>query len=199
MAERKVSSINIAQRLLIAVLVVTLLFLCSCRSTSGSDHDQVVRTSIDLAETYVEKGEYKTALEVYDKALLEADDYRLYYNKAIVLSYMGDYSQAADICSNAFLSYPYILSFKTAQVEYLKALEDGNSAIAAYMELLELNPYDRAIRNDYIELLILEGKTDEAYRQALTLWNQGYKDIHTVKYLYELDPSRWKSVYDELN
>ncbi len=185
-------------RLLIAVLVVSLL-LCSCRSTEGTDHDQIVRTSIDLAQAYVDKGEYSTALEVYDRALLQANDYRLYYNKSIVLSYMGDYSGAADLCGTAFLSYPYIISFKTAQAEYLKALDDGQSAIAVYLELLDLNPYDRAIRNDYIDLLISRGNEEEAYRQALILWNQGYKDKSTVKYLYQLKPETWESVYKQLD
>ncbi len=185
--------------ILIAILVVVVLLLCSCRSTSGTDHDQIVTTSIDLAEKYVDKGDYKTALEVYDRALLEADDYRLYYNKSIVLSYMGDYSQAADICQTAFLSYPYILSFKTAQAEYLKALDDGERANAVYIELLDLNPYDRAIRNDYIEFLIDQGRTDEAYKEALYLWNQGYRDKYTVEYLYQLNPTAWKSVYKQFN
>ncbi len=178
---------------------MAVLLLCSCRSTSGTDHDQIVTTSIDLAEKYVDKGDYKTALEVYDRALLEADDYRLYYNKSIVLSYMGDYSQAADLCATAFLSYPYILSFKTAQAEYLKALDDGNSANAVYLELLELNPYDRDVRHAYIEFLIKEGRTDEAYSQALCLWNQGYKDKRTVEYLYQLNPTVWRSVYNDFN
>lgn len=185
-------------RILIAILVVTMV-LCSCRTTEGTEHDEIVRTSIDLAEAYVDKGEYKTALEVYDKALLQADDYRLYYNKSIVLSYMGDYSGAADLCGTAFLSYPYIISFKTAQAEYLKAIDDRQPAIAVYLELLDLNPYDRAIRNDYIDLLITYGDEDEAYRQALILWNQGYKDKETVKYLYQLNPKAWESVYNQLN
>ncbi|MBR2282017.1 MAG: tetratricopeptide repeat protein [Spirochaetales bacterium] len=184
--------------ILFAIMVMALT-LSSCRTTEGTDHDQIVRTSIDLAQAYVDKGEYRSALEVYDKALLQADDYRLYYNKSIVLSYMGDYSGAAELCGNAFLSYPYILSFKTAQAEYLKAIDDGQSAIAVYLEMLELNPYDRAIRNDYIDLLMAYGDDEEAYRQAQILWNQGYKDKETVSYLYKLNPQAWENTYRQLN
>ena len=189
-----------AKRSLVTILVVvSLICLCSCRTTSGTEHDQIVATSIDLAEAYVDREDYKTALEVYDRALLEADDYRLYYNKALVLSYMGDYSQAAETCGTAFLSYPYIISFKTAQAEYLKALEDNQSAQAVYLELLDLNPYDRAVRHDYIELLLTYGNEAEAYRQAQILWNQGYKDINTVEYLYKMNPEAWESIYKQLS
>lgn len=182
------------------MLVLMLMFvLCSCRSTSGTEHDQIVRTSIDLAQAYVERGDYSSALDVYDRALLQADDYRLYYNKAIVLSRLGLYAEAAALCADAFLTYPYILSFKTAQVEYLKAMEDGDGISAVYLEILELNPYDRTIRQGYIDHLIAHGNEDEAYNQVLVLWNQGYKDKETATYLHQLNPDTWENVYNQLN
>ncbi|MBO4716544.1 MAG: tetratricopeptide repeat protein [Spirochaetales bacterium] len=64
MAERKT---------IIAVILVmaaiSLLCLSSCRTTSGSEHDQIVRTAIDLANTYLEAGQPEKALDVYDRAL----------------------------------------------------------------------------------------------------------------------------------
>ena len=44
------------------------------------------------------------------------------------------------------------------------------------MQILDLNPYDRASRTELIRSLIAQKKTDEAYSQALILWNQGYRD-----------------------
>ena len=66
-----------------------MVLLCACRTTAGTDHDQIVRSSIDLADSYISLSRYDDALAVYDKALSEADDYRLYFNKAITLSLLG--------------------------------------------------------------------------------------------------------------
>ena len=75
----------------------------------------MVRTSIDLAQAYASTGQYAKALEVYDRALLEADDYRLYYNKAIVLSDLGRNDDAARLCGSSFERYPDIMALKEAE------------------------------------------------------------------------------------
>ena len=186
----------------LAAILSAVLLVCtfiSCRSTAGSDHDQVVRTSIDLAQAYSESGQYARALEVYDRALLEADDYRLYYNKAIVLSNLGQNEDAAQLCDESFMRYPNIIAFKEAQAVYLDRGGDTDAAQAVYMQILDLNPYDRASRTALIDSLMLQGKTDEAYNQALIMWNQGYRDIKTAAYLYEIRPQTWENVYNTLN
>ena len=185
----------------LAAALVAVLLACtfvSCRSTAGSDHDQVVRTSIDLAQAYSESGQYARALEVYDRALLEADDYRLYYNKAIVLSDLGQNEEAAQLCDESFIRYPEIIAFKEAQAVYLDRGGDTDAAQAVYMQILDLNPYDRASRTALIESLMAQGKTDEAYNQALVMWNQGYRDKETAAWLYKIRPQTWENVYNTL-
>ena len=156
----------------------------------------MVRTSIDLAQAYASSGQYAKALEVYDRALLEADDYRLYYNKAIVLSDLGRNEDAARLCDTSFERYPDIIAFKEAQAIYLNRSGDEDAAVKVYMQILDLNPYDRASRTELIRTLISRGNTDEAYNQAMILWNQGYRDKDTVKILYEIKPAIWQNTYD---
>lgn len=185
-------------RILVSALLcaAVLAGLCSCRSTAGTEHDQVVRTSIDLAQAYASTGQYAKALEVYDRALLEADDYRLYYNKAIVLSDLGRNDDAARLCDSSFERYPGIIAFKEAEAVYLNRSGDEDAAVKVYMQILDLNPYDKASRLELIRTLISRGDADEAYSQALKLWDQGYRDKETVKILYELKPETWKNTYN---
>ena len=42
------------------------------------------------------------------------------------------------------------------------------------------------------------GLEDKAYEMALILWNQGYRNLETVKFLYEIRPEEWKEVYTAL-
>ena len=65
-----------------------------------------------------------------------------------------------------------------------------------YVQILDLNPYDKASRLELIRTLISRGDADEAYSQALKLWDQGYRDKETVKILYELKPETWKNTYN---
>ena len=191
------------RRTLIAVILVvaafSLLFLSSCRTTSGSEHDQIVRTAIDLANTYLEAGQPENALAVYDRALEQADDYRLYFNKALIMADLGSYSEAAELCGTSFEKYPHIIAFKKAQAEYLYLSGNTGAAYEAYKEELELNPYDTETRRTFIERLISSGQSTAAYDQALILWNQGYKDEKTVSYLYSVRPDIWQNVYSLLN
>ena len=164
----------------------------------GSDHDQIVRSAIDLANSYSSLAQYENALDVYDRALAQAEDYRLYYNKALTLSLLEQNTQAAQLCAWGFDNYPSIISFKIAQAEYLRLSGENTQSRNAYAEALELNPYDRKTRSKLIENLIEDGETSLAYENALVLWNQGYRDEQTVEYLYRLDEERWKGVYSQI-
>ncbi len=187
-------------RLLSLILAVALaLCLCGCRTTAGTDHDQIVKAAIDLANSYTRLERYEDALSVYDRALLEADDYRLNFNKAVTLSLLGQNSQAAALCADSFDRYPYVIAFKTAQARYLRLAGENTLSRDAYEKVLELNPYDRQTRSQLIEDLISDGENKLAYENALVMWNQGYRDAKTVGYLYSLDESRWETVYRQLN
>lgn len=181
------------------VAAAALTMLTSCRTTSGSDHDQIVRTAIDLADTYSKADRLEDALVVYDRALAEADDYRLYFNKALILSGLDRKQEAADLCALGFEKYPYILKFKTAQAEFLYAAGNTGLAFQVYDEIMELNPYDSDARKLLIERLLASGQKNSAYEQALILWNQGCKDKDTIGYLYSIRPDVWSSVYSLMN
>ncbi len=188
-----------AKRLLAALLLVTaVVSLCSCRTTAGTDHDQIVKASIELADLYVRLQRYDDALSVYDRALQEADDYRLYYNKALVLSTLGQNSDAANLCSECFERYPQIISFKIAQARYLRLAGEKSLSRNAYLTALELDPFDRETRAKLIEDLIEDGESDKAYEQALTMWEQGYRDERTIRYLYALEPDKWRNVFHQI-
>ena len=179
--------------------IVVAVCLCACKTTSGSEHDQVVRTAIDLSDAYVAQGRTDEALDVYERALAEADDYRLYFNKALILTSVSRNEEAAEFCSTAFEKYPYILQFKKMQAYNCLIAGNIDAAEAAILELLMLNPYDNETRSQFIEELIRVGRNDKAYEQALILWNQGFKDKQTVGYLYSLKPEVWGNVYTQMN
>ena len=173
---------------------MAVLCLCSCRSTSGNDHDQIVRTSIDLANAYLDQGKPDMAIDAYDRALTQADDYRLYYNKALILAETGNYADAAELSRSSFERYPYIIAFKHAQALYHKL--DGN--LEAYydvcLEILELNPYDRDTREELMEAYSEARLYEKAYDQALILWNQGYMTDNIHQYLEKVRPDIWGNI-----
>lgn len=179
----------------ILMILALCLCLCACRTTAGSDHDQIVKSAIDLADSYIRLSRYEDALAVYDRALEQANDYRLYYNKAIVLSNLDRKMDAAKLCAESFEQFPHIIRLKTAQAHYLRLAGATADSYAAYQQALELNPYDRETRMLYIDYLIEDGQKQIAYEQALTMWNQGYRDEETVNYLYTLQPNAWQNVY----
>ena len=171
-----------------------LLCLCSCRSTSGTEHDQIVRTAIDLAETYRSQGLPSKAVEVYDRALTQADDYRLYYNKALALAEMGLYADASQLCSESFVRYPYVMSFKKAQAKCLEAAGDRSGYYAVCLEILELNHYDFDTRSELMEAYSENDMAEEAYEQAMILWNQGYMYDGIHQYLVKYNPEYWGNI-----
>lgn len=176
------------------ILVMVMLSLCACRSTSGNDHDQIVRTAIDLAETYRSQGLPQKAVEVYDRALTQADDYRLYYNKALAIADQGLYLNAAALSDESFERFPYIMAFKRAQITYLVLAGEKEKSFGVYLEILELNPYDYETRSELIEAYSEAGMDKEAYDQALILWNQGYIYDTVHQYLVSYNPEYWGNI-----
>ncbi len=175
-------------KFLILTLVFTstaLLFLCSCTTTvaSSSEDEQIITTAIELATEYCNRKQFENALSVYDKALEKVDDYRLIFNKALVLSYLGQFEDAILVCEEGFSKYPYILAFKKAQAQYCIQLEKINEACSLYAQVLELNPYDAETRKALIEAYTQNKDKAQAYNQAIILWNQGYKDQEILKLL----------------
>jgi len=154
------------------------------KNLSTDDVTQIVSSSIDLANEYCNLGMYEDALTVYDKALDNVNDYRLIYNKALVLAYMERYDEAIELCKESFKLFPYVISFKKAQAFFYEKLGNLDLAYFTYDEILELNPYDKETRFALIELYSNNEEFEKAREQAEILWNQGYK---TLKVLDVLD------------
>lgn len=181
-----------------SLVLVVVMLICSCRSTAGTDHDQIVKSAIDLAQTYVASQDYDKAIAVYTKALSQADDYRLYYNYALALSQNGQNTLAATICDNAFERYPYIIDLKKAQAIYYRLDGDIEKSNESYLRILELDPYDRDTRLVLIRQYEEANEIQKAYEMALVMWNQGYKDKTTIEILYRIEPQLWSNVYHQI-
>ncbi|MBO6000890.1 MAG: hypothetical protein J6P81_03785 [Spirochaetales bacterium] len=186
------------KRIALLILITALFCLCACRTTTGTDHDQIVKAAINLADSYTSLSRYEDALSVYDRAIEQADDYRLYYNKAIILSSLGRNLEAARLCSESFERFSDIISFKVAEAKYLRLAGDNSGSYSAYLKELELNPYDRETRIRLIDNLIEDGQNQMAYDQAILMWNQGYRDEKGIEYLYTLQPNNWEVLYFQI-
>lgn len=171
----------------IFILLSVIFILPGCSTVSKTDiSEQFIKTTIDSANDYISKGEYDLALEVYNSALKSISDYRLIYNKSIVLAYMGNYAEAAEICKKGFEEYNYIISFKTAQAYYYTLESNNEKACEVYLEILDLNPYDTTTRNNLISAYKELGMYEQALEQAYIMWNQGYKTSNNLSLIKEL-------------
>ena len=137
------------------------------------------------------------ALEVYNAALQSISDYRLIYNKAIVLAYMGQYEEAALVCHTGFVLFDYILAFKTAEAYYYELAGLLPKACSTYLEILQLNPYDSATRGQLIELYKTQAQYSLALEQANILWEQGYKSTTNLSLIKELQKLSFEEISEE--
>ena len=161
--------------------------LIGCSSTklqsNNISNDEVVSSAIELATEYCNRKMYKEALEVYNKALTETNDYKFLYNKALVLAYLGLYEEAVSLCQDSFENYPYVISFKKAQAIFYEKMNNWDKVYSIYNEILNLNPYDTETRNKLIKIYSNNGEEEKAIEQATILWNQGYKTLDILQML----------------
>ena len=171
----------------IFLLLPFLFIFTACSTVSKTDiSEQAVKNAIDSANNYCSSGQYDLALEVYNTALQSISDYRLIYNKALVLAYMGQYEEAALVCHTGFVLFDYILAFKTAEAYYYELAGLLPKACSTYLEILQLNPYDSATRGKLIELYKTQTQYSLALEQANVLWEQGYKTSSNLSLIQEL-------------
>ena len=169
------------------LLLLFLFIFTACSSVSKANTtEQAVKNAIESANDYCSKGQYDLALEVYTSALENITDYRLIYNKALVLAYQGSYKEAIEVCQEGFDKFDYILAFKNAQAYYNTLAGNDAEACKVYLEILEINPYDTTTRNTLIERYKALEEYDKALGQALIMWNQGYKTSDNLKLIEEL-------------
>ena len=171
----------------ILILLLSLCLISACSTVTETNlSEQAVKTAIDSANEYVALGQYDLALEVYNSALEEVLDYRLIYNKALVLAYMGQYKEAAFVCEEGFKMYDYILAFKTAQAYYYNLAGATEKACSAYLEILQLNPYDTTTRSKLVDLYKDLNLYEQALEQVNIMWEQGYKTSSNLSLIKEL-------------
>lgn len=183
---------------LLILILVLCLSLSGCKSSSGSDYDQIVKASIDLAQTYVELKEYDKACEVYESALSKVDNYMLSYNYALLQFENGNLKEAIDIAELGFEKFPEKVEFLKLEVEIFKSLNDFENAESTLLRILESDEQDRTTRFDLIELYKNENELEKAYDMALVMWEQLYLDKETVEVLYSIHPELWVNVYNYL-
>ena len=171
----------------------------SCRSTEGTGHDEIVKTSIDLANAYAEKGMFEQALETYDLALNQVKDYRLSYNRALCYAYMGDYEGAASLMEEAKEIYPETDKFEEAEIKLWKKAGKIEKVEEIYLERLSIDENDTESRLSLAKLFSENGEKPEAYEQALILWDQNVFEEDVVSILYEYDNETWKNVMSMFN
>ena len=148
----------------------------SCR-TADTNANEILKASIDLATEYSKAGEYDKAIDVYDRAWSQLQDYRILYNKAMTLAACGRYSQAIIVCREGIEIFPMIMAFRTA----LASFSDADTSVLE--EILELDPYNFAIRLKLMNLLFENGDTERAKYHASILWDQGTINADTAKVL----------------
>ena len=180
------------------ILTILALFLsCSSTTTIAVDKEsgQIVKTSIDLANAYVERGQYQKALDVYTVACENVEDYRLIYNLSLVYAYMKDYNAAYSTALHGFKTFEDKKLFLNAMSVYAEHLEDSEKVSYTYVNLLELDSENISYRKKYCNALIELGFEKEAYENAMMLWNAKCYDGETVEILYKINPAEWETVY----
>ncbi len=160
---------------LIALFLILMVFV-SCR-TADTNANEILKASIDLATEYSKAGEYDKAIDVYDRAWSQLEDYRILYNKAMTLAACGRYSQAIIVCREGVEKFPMIMAFRTA----LASFSDTDTTVLE--EILELDPYNSVIRLKLMNILYENGDIERAKYHASILWDQGTINADTAKVL----------------
>ena len=166
----------------LTALILILLAFVSCR-TADSNANEILKSSIELATAYSKAGRYDEAIDVYDRAWSQLEDYRILYNKALTLAACGRYSQAIEVCRQGVESFPSIMAFRTALASFLETEDRIDECCTELEEILVLDPYNSTLRLKLMKLLYEKGNIIRAKHHASVLWDQGTINKDTVKVL----------------
>ena len=174
---------------LIALFLILVVFV-SCR-TADSNANEILKSSIDLASAYAKAGDYEMAVDVYDRAWSQLEDYRILYNKAMTVAASGRYPQAINICQEGIDRFPSIMAFRTALVSFLETEGRINDCCRAIEKILTIDPYNSVLRIKLMNMLYGKGDIQRAEYHASVLWDQGKinKDVAKIleyEALYEI-------------
>lgn len=179
---------------LFLVELIALILFCSCASINTPKEDQIVKTSIDLAKSYVQLKEFDKAEDVYKQALNEVSDYRLWYNLSIVQYEKNELDDAIQSLNRAISKNKNNQSFLNTKVMYLEKAERYDEAIEILEKLNKTAKDKTQNQKKIITLLMNSGKNDQAYQMALDLWNKGTKDSFISDVLYKIGGDEWEIV-----
>ena len=188
----------------LAVCILSAVCVLSGCSSLALRNGRVDRILIE-AQAFAGKGEYRSALAIYESALAEyPQQTRLLYNLGLTYALSGDFASSLDTLGT--------LNDLTANgnVKYLKAY-GGVAAAAmefeiakeAWLRVLELDPVDMDTRMRLISAFTDSGDFGSAYRTALQAY--GLKQYSKVLFgkLSELEVSSglgdgisWKLIAD---
>lgn len=178
------------------LILIILLFASCATSYTSQEQTEIVSLAIQLADKQVASEDYDSALETYSQALEAVQDYRLIYNKAIVLDLSNKSYEAAKLCFDASEKYPKQEEmFLSAAGKLFTKSNSYKQAKNVYEKLIELNPKDKEYRYQLAETLINLREEEQAYEVVLSLWNEKNLDFRTASLLYQLKPKEWKVVY----
>lgn len=151
-------------------VLIYSFFLFGCATTSLRVPGEAKIILKNLAVEYNNIGDgymgiknYTKAAEYYEKAMRDKDLYLpVYYKLARAYALGKSYDKAIE-------SYEYLLSLDSdntslkSSLAYVYAIKgDYDEALSRYKTLMDENPYDQAILENYTALLINIGRAEEA-------------------------------------
>lgn len=141
---------------------------------------------------YYEKGEYKTALNYFDKSLeLNPNDSETVYYKALCIAYLGDAEIAVDMINRAIEMDSTQDRYWNDKANFLTSLGNFDEALKCFDKAIELNPTDSILyANKGFMYLQLEDykKSLECYKQAYEIDSENMHNIVRLANAYvELD------------
>lgn len=156
------------------------------RAVLNSDPDN--RDALNyLVNLYSGANQPDSALYFADRALtVYPGDREFLLKKSDVLTAMQRYSEAGEITSGLMARYPYTLQYRNAYIESLlsaaaqqKRLNQGDSAMNSYRQVLALNPRDSLAQINLINMHLERQAYDSAHiyiNQSLH-WYPGWVDV----------------------
>lgn len=146
-----------------------------------------LRPYIHLGVSYIMKGEYDSALNEFNQALLiRDDDFKVYHNRGIVYDMKGDYKNALDDYTKAIALNDRAAVSYSNRANILVRLKEYNKAFRDYSKAIETGAYPDAYQGRG-NLYFMAGRYEEALKDFLRAKELGSpiddRDIEKVKKL----------------
>ncbi len=178
------------------LLVLLCLSFTSCKTTGNNTprENEIVSYSIRLAEEKVRRGLPWQAIEIYETAFKEADDWRLLYNEALVYSKMGYYPNAVELLERVRDEWEETESTWPALASIYALNGQDREAKQQYESYLRNHRDDKTVLEAYMSFCFRCRYYGEAYNAALDLWNMQVFKKEVVDVLYSVDEAQWGAV-----